>query len=86
METLQTKVIEMLRQECRPVLNIKMYMKHIVVHTQSIDPASGRALKEQIICLIGQHYPQRDDILAIVITGEGMEDLEFEINKASASR
>lgn len=70
METLQAQVREMLRKECRSVLSVNMYMKHIIVHTQSADPASGRALKEEIIGLVDQHYPQRQDILALVITCE----------------
>ena len=67
----------MLRKECRSALSVNMYMKHIIVHAQNADPASTKVLKEEIIGLVGQHFPQRKDILAIVITSEETVSEDF---------
>lgn len=84
METLQSKVIEMLKKECSCAGGVSPYMKHIIIGMDSSDPALRKALKEEITRLIGQHFPEREENLVFVLTGGGLKDEDFRVERKKA--
>lgn len=81
METLHLKVLQMLKKECNYASSISMYMKHIVVQLDSSIPTGHEILKEKVITLIGQYFPEREENLAFIITGGGLKDEDFWVER-----
>lgn len=86
METLQSKVISILKNECSYAGSISMYMKHIIVQSDSPDRARRKALKEEIKELVDHHFPEREENLVFVLTGGQLKDEDFRLDRKLATK
>lgn len=81
METLHSKVIGMLKKECGCLGSISAYMKHIIVSEDDARSGRRRELKQEITELISQHFPEREELLPFTLTGQGLKDEHFRIER-----
>ncbi len=81
METLPLKVIKLLKKECSCANGVTIFMKHIIVNTGSPDAKKMEELVGEIIPMVKQYFPEREERLVFVITGEGLKDVEFSIER-----
>ncbi|RYE21482.1 MAG: hypothetical protein EOP45_09495 [Sphingobacteriaceae bacterium] len=79
METLQSKVTQKLKKECSCFSSIYLYMKHIIV--QADNPEHCKELKQEITRVIGQYFPEREEVLPFILTCQGLKDDHFHIER-----
>ena len=83
METLNSKVLDMLKTECSCASKVKAYMNHVVVDLDNMDLDSNiDELQDEITALVEEHFPVREEILPFTINISGESRLEFTIKKS----
>ncbi|RYE24954.1 MAG: hypothetical protein EOP42_21865 [Sphingobacteriaceae bacterium] len=84
METLQLKVLNMLKKECSCTCGLSMYMKHLIVQSDSPDPGYRKAVKEEIQKLVTHNFPDREDELVFILVNGELRDEHFRVMRKNA--
>jgi len=83
MDTLSSKVIDMLKSECSFGSGINAYMKHILINLDGANANENlRELQTETTGLVEKHFPVREEILPFTVSKQDVTVLEFSILKS----
>ena len=84
MQTINSKVIDMLKKECICDAVFNMYMKHIIIGLSgSYSFMQKEDLKEEIARLIEKHFPYREENVPLAFRQSGFDDENFSVLKSA---
>jgi len=83
METLNSKVIDCLKQDCSEGQGVSAYMNHIMVQVENGYNTHFEELNEEISALLKSHFPERSEDLSFTFSKQGVPDEEFKVFKTA---
>jgi hypothetical protein len=83
MDTLNSKAIDCLKQDCSEGHGVSAYMNHIMIKVENGYNTHFEELKTEITSILHKNFPQRQEDLSFTFSKEGVPDEEFKIFKTA---